>query len=115
MITYGQDIRQFTNASLIYTFVGLTDDGESIIPATFPLNAEGLPDEPDQDLDYTACAEDYAAYLNGVTNTLDALEPDQFTPSLDTLDGIIGSSHVEQPTTGRIIKRLTRVISRFLI
>lgn len=78
------------NADLLYTFQGLTTDGQYYISATFPVRTDSLPDEvgtPDANFDVTASLTDAAALLNG-------LAPEAYMPNLTLLDDLIVSLRI---------------------
>lgn len=87
---YSQDIFPILNQSIFYTFQGLTEDGSYYVVAAFPIDAEGLPDEPLIE-DWAAFSAGYVDYLKETTGQLDALSAGQFEPHLDRLDAIVQS------------------------
>ena len=93
---YSQDIFPIVNPHLFYTFQGLTQDGAYYVAAAFPIDAAGLPDEPDIS-DWYAFSAGYQDYLAETTNQLDVLSTDQFEPDLQLLDQVIQSLIVSNP------------------
>ena len=95
---YSQAVTSVNNAELFYTFQGISDDGRSYISAIFPVNGVGLPGEPpttSEEID--AITADHSGYIAEAVSGLLALAPDQFTPRLDELDGVVASSLVNLP------------------
>lgn len=84
------------NNQLLYTFQGLTEDGEYYISAVFPLEQADLPaaDVPAPG-DLT---DDYQAYLEQTSAQLNEADPGTFTPDLNMLDTLIQSIIIERPT-----------------
>lgn len=62
-----------------YDFQGITDDGRYYIDGTFPVYSDEL------DLSFPS-GTSYEDYIAGVVEQLNALEPDDFSPSLTALD-----------------------------
>ena len=93
---YGQDIFPIVNQHLFYTFQGLTQDGAYYVAAAFPIDAAGIPDEPDIS-DWEAFSAGYQDYLAETVTQLDALSSDQFEPDLALLDSVIQSLRVSAP------------------
>ena len=87
---YGQDIFPIVNQHLFYTFQGLTQDGAYYVAAAFPIDAAGIPDEPDIS-DWEAFSAGYQDYLAATVRQLDELSSDQFEPDLALLDSVIQS------------------------
>lgn len=90
-----QEIAPFTASSLLYTFQGLTQDGQYYIAAYVPISATLLPASP---ADVPAAQRDefkrdYLAYVAGVAQTLEA-QPDTLRPSLAALDAMMASLQI---------------------
>lgn len=88
---YGQDVFPFTGNSFLYVFQGLSSDGAYYIAAQFQLNTTLFPAEVPADLDIEAFSANYEQYLAETVDTLNNANPDDFTPSLTTLDALINS------------------------
>lgn len=76
-----------TGERLIYTFQGLTDDGEYYISASFPVSAPPLVADPvayDVEMDNNAYRAEVIARLN-------PLAEEEFTPDLTLLDNLVRS------------------------
>jgi uncharacterized protein YjbI with pentapeptide repeats len=93
---YSQDIYPIVNQHLFYTFQGLTQDGAYYVAAAFPIDAAGLPDEPDIS-DWNAFSAGYQDYLTATVSQLDALASDEFEPDLALLDRVIQSLSISVP------------------
>lgn len=90
-----QEIHPLTASSLIYTFQGVTWDGQYYIAAYFPVTTTALPATP-ADISQTerdAFKGDYLAYVDDIAQRLNA-QPQSFTPSLDALDAMIASLQI---------------------
>jgi uncharacterized protein YraI len=84
LTAYTEDESELTYIS--YDFQGITDDGRYYVNGDFPVYSEDL------DLDMTG--DDYAAYITGVVDQLNALAPDAFAPSLTALDESLATLEV---------------------
>lgn len=95
---YAQDVLALANDFTFYTFQGMTNDEQYWVSAIFPAAASILPDQvdyQDPDFDYEAFVENYQAYKAEITEALNALPTDAFTPDLERLDALIESLSVE--------------------
>ncbi len=98
---YSSDVSPINNDGLFYHFEGLTSDDKYYIVAILPVNLSFLPadNNPDSPLpsggvafpQNNASGSDFENYFKQVTSRIDATTPDQFTPSLNTLDALIQS------------------------
>ncbi|NDJ86798.1 MAG: hypothetical protein GYB66_13005 [Chloroflexi bacterium] len=91
---YSQALVPIMDTQLIYTFQGLSHDGQYYISAIFPVDSGLFPETDPQDLDLDAIAADYDNHVSQVALDLDALEDDAFSPSLESLDEIILSIEI---------------------
>lgn len=88
-----QDVQPINNASLVYAFEGLTDDGTRWIQALLPLDAHSGAVLPGPNVDdYAAFAERYDAYLVETTKAVEALGDAEFAPGLGDLDAFVGGT-----------------------
>lgn len=95
---YAQMTGELQN-SFIYSFNGITDDGQTYVTATFPILLPNGTLPPFDHVANLAAGEEpmnsyYVQYLAEVTAAIEALEPYQTSPSLQTLDNLIASLHV---------------------
>ena len=99
---YGQFPGHIINDASFYHYEGLSDDGKYMIaimlPVILPLNstaenpeADGVPYPSDPMQDKTGINE----YYQGITNILNAANPDSFQPSLNTLDLLVQSIQIK--------------------
>jgi len=90
---YGQGIWPINNLDLFYAFIGLSNDGQTLVSAIMPVANQGLPDDPETIVndDYDAFAEGYAAYIATTEAMLDGAGPGTFSPNLDDLDALMRS------------------------
>jgi hypothetical protein len=91
---YAQQLAEFDQYSLFYTFQGLTDDGATYISAQFPLVLPGsaLPDYVAGD--YEDMMPWYWPYFLELVDNLQALDDGDYTPDLALLDGMMESMWV---------------------
>jgi len=102
---YASDVEPINNGGLFYHFEGLTSDGKYYIVATLPVNLSFLPvdNNPESPVpsggiafpQNNASGTDFENYFKQVTNQINATAPDQFNPSLNTLDALIQSFSIE--------------------
>lgn len=88
---YRQDASPFLGNEFIYTFQGLSTDGQFYLSAIFRLSTGLFPAEPDPNFDMEAFIAEINAYFTESVATLNAATPEDFTPSLTTLDAVIQS------------------------
>lgn len=88
---YRQDVSPFTSNEFWYTFQGLSKDGQYYLSAMFKVAPDMFPAEIGADFDWEAFNANFNAYLQQSVDQLNAATPDQFAPSLSTLDAVIGS------------------------
>ncbi len=93
---YSQGIVPINNHELIYTYQGLTSDGQYYIAAVLPLNYPGL---AASELDVPEPADQFNAnfqtYLADMVKTLNEAPTDKFTPDLAKLDAMMASLEVK--------------------
>lgn len=86
---------KINNASLIYTFQGLTADGKFYVAAVLPVTHPNLPAAEQVYSDDPAILAGFQAYLADTAAWLEQQPPASFTPSLSVLDDLIRSIRVE--------------------
>lgn len=98
-----QDTAPVVSSSLVYTFQGITDDGQFWVATTLPVASEALPADiataQQQGFDaaaYTVDDEAYSAYLAEQQARLETLDEEDFSPSLAQLDAFITSLDLSQ-------------------
>jgi hypothetical protein len=91
---FSQDASPTTNQHLIYTFQGLTNDGQYYVAAFFSMKTAVLPDTVQVD-DWDAFSLNYSTYVAETKTTLNDLTSLDFTPDLTLLDAIVTSLRVE--------------------
>jgi len=82
------------NQMMIYSFQGVTSDGQYWVAATFPLSHPSLPENGDNPPPGQTWEQFYAgldAYLVSVISMLNSSSADTFQPSLYVLDAMMGS------------------------
>ena len=92
---YAQYAAPVNNRELFYHFQGLTSDGKYYIVAILPITAPILPEDekpeaqvPEGGIAIPADIGPNQVYYFSVTEALNKLSPDAFTPSLETLDAL---------------------------
>jgi hypothetical protein len=98
---FAQYAAPVNNYELFYHFQGVTNDGSNYVIAILPITAPVLPEtsNPESSLptggiefpDLNNLNADWDGYYAAVTNNLDTLPVDAFTPSLNQLDALIQS------------------------
>jgi heat shock protein HslJ len=102
---YRQDVSPFISSEFLYTFQGISADGSRYVSAIFKLNTALFPAEIPPDFDFETFNAQFNQYLTDSIATLNNATPEDFTPSLATLDSIIqsftlaGGEVVQPPTT----------------
>lgn len=94
---FAQGVNPITNQEIIYTFQGLTDDGQFYVAAFFPVTTAVLPDTVQVE-DWDAFHANYDTYISETTADLDQLPPTAFTPELTLLDALVTSLRIEPGT-----------------
>jgi len=101
---YAQYFAPINNNELFYHFEGLTDDNNYYIVAVLPVTAPILPEDEKPDATVpeggvpipTDIGVNNIYYIS-VTEKLNSIAPDEYSPSLNTLDRLIQSLLVETP------------------
>ena len=95
---YAQYAAPINNRELFYHFQGLTSDGKYYVIAILPINAPVLPEDekpeatvPEGGVPIPADIGPNEVYYFSVTEKLNSLSPDAFTPPLSALDALIQS------------------------
>jgi hypothetical protein len=88
---YRQDASPFTSNEFLATFQGISADGTYYVSVVARLNTGLFPSEIPADFDPEAFAETMNDYLNESIATLNAAAPQDFTPALPALDGLVQS------------------------
>lgn len=92
-ITYLTAVRAalepFGERDFMYTFQGISTDGQYYITVTFPLTTALFP--PLENFDFEAFQQQWPQYLSEALDTLNSAAPDAFSPALDNIDALIAS------------------------
>ena len=101
---YAQYLAPINNRELFYHFQGLTSDGKYYVIAILPVNASILPEDeqieaqvPEGGVPIPTDVGPNDVYYFSVTEKLNVIAPDDFTPSLNMLDALIQSILVNTP------------------
>lgn len=101
---YAQYNAPINNRELFYHFQGLTEDGRYYLIAVLPVNAPVLAEDekpeasvPAEGVPIPTDLGPNNVYYTSITQKLNALSPDDFTPPLDSLDDLMGSILVTNP------------------
>ncbi|HEX2995306.1 MAG TPA: hypothetical protein VHP14_10795 [Anaerolineales bacterium] len=104
LMQYGSYAGQINNEDLFYHFQGLTDDGKYHVIVNLPITAPILPATHDVSLPVPEGGVPFdnslgfnSPYYVSVTEKLNALSPDDYTPTLNTLDALVQSILVTTP------------------
>ncbi|MEW5938878.1 MAG: hypothetical protein AB1750_04395 [Chloroflexota bacterium] len=87
---YSQAFVPVNNNELFYTFQGLTNDGKYYVSVQLPITAailDGMPAPDVNSPDFTA--DQWQAYLDGMTKTINSFGDPFFVPNLEALDKFI--------------------------
>lgn len=90
---YDQAPIPINNNELLYTFQGLTSDGNYYIAVTMPITHPALPNN-DRDIpggDPAAFAASFATYIDETSRMLNEADPADFHPDLTVLDALVQS------------------------
>ena len=82
------------NYELIYTFQGLTNDGEYYVSAILPVSHPELPNENNVFTDQEEEMKDFPTYMENTVKWLNQEATGSFTPDLSKLDEIIRSIEI---------------------
>lgn len=90
-----QSIGPWTNQGTAYYYQGLSVDGRFYLSLHWPVNTEALPntfeETPEDVKAQSTDPEAYDTYLQTTKDTLNALEPTDWTPDLAKLDALVAS------------------------
>lgn len=92
---FAQGIVPINNHELIYTYQGLTSDGNSYVAAVLPVNLASLPTDGKWNGQEPPTGNDYRKYVDGVVSTLNLQPASTFTPDLNKLDKLIQSIEIK--------------------
>jgi hypothetical protein len=95
---YRFDVSPITDSDLVYTCQGLSSDGKYYVSFTAPVASTATPSDIN---DVTRAQQaqinaNYTSYLNGLVNSLDALAPGNFRPTLAALDKMLGTLAIKE-------------------
>jgi heat shock protein HslJ len=82
---YAQDVSPLTADRFVYTFTGISLDGQWGVTAEFPVAPADVPTEIAADFDYDAFAADFDEYLADLREYLNGTSDASFSPSLNTV------------------------------
>jgi hypothetical protein len=90
---YGQGAAPISNDSAVYSYMGITDNGQYLISVTFPITHDLFyPDvltEPEEG--WMSFAENFTSYINNMETALSIQPPESFTPNIQLLDEMMAS------------------------
>jgi hypothetical protein len=78
--------------NFLYTFQGVSNNGQFYVSAIFRVNPEALPTELPVDFNYETFSAQLPDYLKNISAQLTAATPDAFAPSLSVLDAVVQSA-----------------------
>ena len=88
---YSQAVEPLLADEFLWTFQGLSGNGEYYVMALFPLHVGLFPQEVGPDYDPDALITRLVEYLNESIATLNSAAPSDFSPSLDRLDALVST------------------------
>jgi len=88
---YQQAQEPFLANSFFYTFQGVSKDGVHYISVLFPVTTTYFPTEIGADFNMESFQAGFVDYVGESIATLNAAAPEDFTPSLATLDALIAT------------------------
>ncbi len=89
---FGQDVYPINNANLLYTYQGLTANGQYYVSVTLPIQSSSLPADGSQvSYDYQEFANSFLEYVSDTVQLLEQDSIQAFTPNIDLLDGMIAT------------------------
>lgn len=93
---FDQGFVPINNHELIYTYQGLTSDGNYYVAAVLPVNHPSLPaDETVTGNEPSEFTSDFPTYLANVVSSLNPQAANTFTPDLTQLDAMMSSLEVK--------------------
>jgi hypothetical protein len=91
-VTVYQEVAEpLLNHSFTYTFQGISADGKQYISATFRLSTKLFPEKMGADFDPEFFTSRLGEYMAKSTALVDRAGPEDFKPSLSTLDAVVQS------------------------
>lgn len=91
---YAQDILPVTKEDAFYNFVGLTDDEQYLVTMQYPIESDMLINSIDDFIFPDNWEDNYHIYIQQATESLNTVQPDEWRPSLNTLDTVIRSIYI---------------------
>lgn len=88
---YAQAQEPFLADSFLYTFQGISADGQHLISILIPLTAGMFPAEPDPGFGPVELQADVTGYMQESAALLNTAAPADFSPALDILDALVNS------------------------
>ncbi len=91
---YAQNSYPVLNGNILYTYQGLTNDGQYYISVWYPLSTASLPntyDESPMASNPDEFSANFPTYIEETQQMLNGLPADSYTPSLEQLDAMVQS------------------------
>ncbi|MBN2471901.1 MAG: hypothetical protein JXN59_14355 [Anaerolineae bacterium] len=88
---YAQAQEPFLSSAFLYTFQGVSADGETYISLVMPLTTGLFPAEHDPNFGVLELQADVAGYMNASVAALNEAAPGDFAPALDHLQTLLDS------------------------
>jgi hypothetical protein len=95
---YAQDFTTVNNTDLIYTYQGLSSDGQYWVSVILPINNPILPADaisPPGGLSWEELSNNYAAYITDMINQLNSQPSESYSPTLAALDELVSSISIQ--------------------
>ena len=91
LTAYAEAMEPFVSGSFIYTFQGLSANGEHYVSAIFRLNTSLFSDELPANFDMATFSENLDQYLADTIAAINETDASEISPSLESLDETIAS------------------------
>ena len=96
LVEFAQGILPISNYDLVYTYQGLTSDGQYYVAAIFPVNHPSLPTDAavtgNEPPEFT---NDFPSYVADIVESLNPQSANTFTPDLTLLDAMMASLEIK--------------------
>lgn len=97
LVVCGQDATPVDNLNIIYTYQGITDDGQFYISAMLPITHPDLPDDARANVtNFAEAVEKWMDDYPDMVIMLDEQLNSSFSPSIDDLDEMMASFSIAQ-------------------
>ncbi len=92
---YRQDVFPFISHDLVYLFVGLSADKQTVVSVNIRMDTKLFPKEVPSKFDYDAFVKTLDKYMQESTDTVNKAKATDFTPALTSLETLVKSISVK--------------------